>query len=109
MAARFFNGKEMKKEIEDHGKRIENSSSRIASNLSKVSPEQFMKGYVPIDYDIEYALNKILKLKTSQLSETCNIITLAYSQKLTAIQEALKQDKKVLTEAVVVLMKEETE
>lgn len=97
---RFLKGKELVKSIEKHKKDIESSAEKAKKNINKISVKSIMSDYVPIDYDIEYNLNRVLKLKCGQLSECCNIYTLAFAAKLSAMKESLVQDKKVLFKVI---------
>lgn len=97
---RFLKGKELVKGIEKHKKDIESSAEKAKKNINKISVKSIMSDYVPIDYDIEYNLNRVLKLKCGQLSECCNIYTLAFAAKLSAMKESLVQDKKVLFKVI---------
>lgn len=93
---RFLKGKDMIKSIEKHKKEIEIAAEKSKKNINKISVKSLLKDYVPIDYDLEFNLNRVLKIKCGQLSECCNIYTLAFAAKLDAIKESLIQDKKVL-------------
>lgn len=102
----FFNNKSLEDSIKAQNKRIEKSAGTMKQKLEKLNPSNFMKEYQPIDYDIEFALNKVLKSKADQMGTACNIILLAYSEKLQAIKDAVIQYKKILHEAVKELIKE---
>ena len=102
----FFNGKSLENNIKQQSKRIEKSSYELKQKLEKISPSNFMKEYQPIDYDIEFALNRLLKLKSDRMSKACNIIVIAYSEKLQSVKDAVVQYRRVLHEAVKELIKE---
>lgn len=97
---RYLKGKDLVKGIEKHKKEIESAAEKTKKNINKISVKDIMSEYQPIDYDIEYNLNRVLKLKCGQLSECCNIYTLAFSAKLSAMKESLVQDKKVLFKVI---------
>lgn len=97
---RFLKGKDIIKSIEKHRKGIEDAAEKAKKNINKISIKSIMSSYKPIDYDIEFNLNRVLKLKCGQLSECCNIFILAFSAKLDAIKTCLVQDKKVLFRVV---------
>lgn len=103
---RFSNGRDLVKEIENNKSKIEAACNKMTREINKISPLDFMtKGtYIPIDYDLEFAVDRILKLKCGQLTEMCNIFTTAFSCKLDAIKEALIQDKKVLFAVITDIM-----
>lgn len=93
---RFLKGKDMIKSIEKHKKEIETAAEKSKKKINKISVKSLVKDYVPIDYDIEFNLNRLLKMKCGQLSESCNIYSLAFAAKIDAMKESLIQDKKVL-------------
>lgn len=93
---RFIDGRSLVKELERTKDTIEAASNKMQREINKISPLDFMSKYIPIDYDIEFATDRILKLKCGQLVEMCNIFTTAYSMKIDAVKEALIQDKKVV-------------
>lgn len=95
----FFDNKAIEDGVKDQKNRIEKSAGNIKQKLEKMSPANFMTEYKPIDYDIEFALNKVLKAKTEQLSTACNIIVIAYTEKLQAVKDAVAQYRKVLHDA----------
>lgn len=99
-AHRYFRHKELKESIKLQKKNIERSAGRIQNSVQKISPENFLKNYMPIDYEIEYALRQICQLESGRLSKSCNILVLAYSTKLNELKSAIAQDRKVLFEAV---------
>ena len=93
---RFLKGKDMIKSIENHQKSIEDAANKAKKSINKISVKSIMSSYKPIDYDIEFNLNRVLKLKCGQIAECCNIYTLAFSAKLDAVKSCLVQDKKIL-------------
>jgi len=101
---RFSDGRKWIKELETSKAKVEASCNKMKQNINRISPIDFMAKYIPIDYDIEYALDRILKLKCGQLTEMCNIFSLAFSHKIEAIKEALIQDRKVLYAVVADIM-----
>lgn len=105
-AKRFFNNKELTNNLKSHKKSIEKIAGKIKRDIDKIAPENFMKEYQPIDYEIEFVLKEICQLQTERLSKACNIITLAYSTKLDILKESLIQDKKVLFAAIHTMIKE---
>lgn len=97
---RFLNGKRLVKDIEIEMNFIENKSNTEIKKIDRILPEQVMKEYIPIDYELEYHFNDFLKVKCGQLQQICTIYTTVYSAKLEAIKAALIQDKKILFEVI---------
>lgn len=93
---RYVNSHSLIKGIETSRSKVEAVTEKMKTSINKISPLDFMSKYVPIDYDIEFAVDRILKLKCGQLAEMCNIYVLAFNTKLDAIKEAIIQDRKVL-------------
>jgi len=69
---RFVDGRSLVKELERTKDTIEAASNKMQREINKISPLDFMSKYIPIDYDIEFATDRILKLKCGQLVEMCN-------------------------------------
>lgn len=99
-AKRFFAYDKTMKVLENQNKEVKNSAGRISKRIQKIKGSDIFKHYIPIDYDIEYALNQVLQLKSGQISKSCNLIVMAYGAKLDAMKEAMKQDRKILHAAI---------
>ena len=99
-AKRFFAYDNTMKVLEKQYKNVKNSADKTSKKIMKIKGTDIFNGYVPIDYDIEYALNQILQLKSGQISKTCNLILIAYSTKLDAMKDAMNQDRKILHAAI---------
>ena len=104
---RFNRSKQMTKDTEKEMKYIESKSNAEIKRIEKILPEDIMKDYVPIDYELEFHLDNYLKVKCGQLQQICTIYTSVYSAKLDAIKTALVQDKKVLFEVIGTIIKKE--
>lgn len=98
---RFLGSKDLIKKVENQKNKIQNVGDKVVSDLQKKSAKDFLtSGGISIDYDVEFALDQLLKVKAGQLSENCNIYVLAFSAKLDAIKEAIVIDKKILYKAL---------
>lgn len=99
-AKRFFAYDNTMKVLEKQYKNVKNSADKTSKKIMKIKGTDIFNEYVPIDYDIEYALNQVLQLKSGQISKTCNLILMAYSAKLDAMKDAMAQDRKILHAAI---------
>jgi hypothetical protein len=96
-----FNGyKETIKKIKQQQLDLKQSADNIEKSIKKIKGADFLIDYTPIDTEIEFHIDKILKSKCGEISEMCNIYVLAFSTELDAVKEALVQDKKVLFAAI---------
>ena len=88
----------LKKLASDKDDMIE-ACEKAKKDILKVSIGN-IKLHYSISKDIEFDINKILKLKCGQLTECCNIYSIAYSSKVDAVKESLIQDKKIIFETI---------
>lgn len=93
---RFINSKDIIHKVEKQRRKIQDVCDKVVSNLEKKTAKDFLSTDGKLDYDLEYAVNNVLKTKAGQLTENCNIYILAFSAKLDAIKEAVITDKKIL-------------
>ena len=105
-AKRYFGEKELLESVKEHKKSIEKAAGKIRDSIVKISPSNLMKEYQPIDYEIEYALKQITQLESTRLSKCCNILVFAYTTKINEIKSSIKQDRKVLFNAVKQIIEE---
>lgn len=105
--SRYNNRKTLISSIEKSKNDIIKSSSDIQKKIEKITPKDIMEKYVPIDYDVEFALDRVLKTECGLLQKYCDIVTTAFGMKLEAAKEALIQDKKVLLYVIGEIIKRE--
>ena len=96
---RFESRNKIQSSISNHRNTIENAARKTEKMISRINPSSYIDPFYS-NTDIETAFNNILKLKSGQLTECCNIITMAFAAKLDAAKEAAIQDKKVIFEAI---------
>lgn len=97
---RHKNYKNMKKTLEKQKNDTKNTATDINKKITKIKGSDIFSQYVPIDYELEHALNQVLQLKSGQVSKVCDLILMAYSAKLDAIKESAIQDKRILQAAI---------
>ena len=79
---------------------MDTSAKQTCKKIEKINADKVFNSYTPIDYDIEYALNQVLRLESGKISKMCNLILMAYSAKLDALKEAVVQDRKILRKVI---------
>ena len=97
---RFLNSDRLIKLTQKQYSNMDTSAKQTCKKNKKLNADKVFNSYTPIDYDIEYALNQVLRLESGKISKMCNLILMAYSAKLDALKEAVVQDRKILRKVI---------
>lgn len=97
---RFLNGKDLINKTEKQKRKIQDAADRVCNMLEKKKPDNIISNRDLLDQETNNLVNSIMKSKSGQLAENCNIYVLAFSAKLDAIKEAIVTDKRILFKVV---------
>lgn len=94
-------GQKLLKDNKRYKKEVQASASRIQKNIRHLKGSDILKDYIPIDYDIESALNKVLEIRAVELNKVCNEIYVpGFSLKIQILKDAIAQDRTLLSEII---------
>jgi hypothetical protein len=99
-ANRYFAYKKTLDDISKQKSVLINTATDVIRKFENMESAEFVSTTRSNDYDINYAFMTFGKKKAAQLTNMCNIYTMAFSAKIEAIKEAYIQDRKVCFMAI---------
>lgn len=96
----YRKAKDYLKDVEKLKDETVRQAREVGRKISNITIDQFDKGYDKgsrdKDLEAEDIFNRILKFKTGEVNEICNIYAMAYSARLDAIKDMESQNKRII-------------